>query len=190
MKKCPEIARNYRLYKDLIAKEKQTTAQSILLIDGSETSLWKEKTTALKHDTTNMVDLSVAKQNNDSKYRLKLFMRELIDEPVLYFDSDGPPIRNTNPETPLSESKIRTPFITYYDEQGFAQARRDAFIDTNEVDLQKDINAGMAYFCSAININSDSGIPKVTEFLPLFSVSQNTDVHAGVVFTINHDYAD
>lgn len=191
MKKCPEIARNYRLYKDLIATKKHTSTQNLLLIDRSETSLWKEKITALKHDdSSNTVDLAVAKQNNDLKYRLKLFIRELIDEPVLYFDSDGPPIRNTNPLTRLTESKIRTPHISYYDEQGFAQAQRDDYIEAHEADLQKDINTGMAYFCSAINVNTDTVVPRVTEFLPLFPISQNTDVHAGVVFSCNQSNAD
>ena len=188
MKKCPEIARNYQLYKELIAKEKQTSTQTILLIDRSETSLWKEKTTALKHDTVHKLDLCVAKQNNDLKYRLQLFIRELNDQPVLYFDSDGPPVRSTNTLHRLSESKIRTPYIGYYDEQGFPQARRDAFIEAHEADLQTNINEGMSYFCSAINVHTE--IPKVTEFLPLFAVSQNNDVHAGVSFPYNHGNAD
>jgi hypothetical protein len=190
MKNCPGIARNYRLYKELLAKQKQTSAQTILLIDRSESSLWKEKTIALKHDSANTIDLCIAKQNHDLKYRLKLFIKELDDKPLLYFDSDGPPIRNTNPLIRLSESRIKTPHLNYYNEQGFVQAKRDVFIETHEDDLQNDINAGMAYFCSIININVASVIPKVTEFLPFFHLSQNTDVHAGVIFPFNHGNPD
>ncbi|MBA4849410.1 hypothetical protein [Emticicia sp. BO119] len=190
MKNCPEIARNYRLYKEILAKKKQTSTPTILLIDCSETSLWKEKTTTLNHDATNMIELLVAKQNNDLRYQLKLFIPELNKNPALYFDSDGPTIRNTNPINRLSESKIRTPYLSFYNEDGNMQAYRDSFIETHEAELQNNINVGMKYFCSKNNINAETEVPKITEFLPLFPISQNADVHADVVFSLNHGNTD
>ncbi|CCH53734.1 hypothetical protein BN8_02852 [Fibrisoma limi BUZ 3] len=181
---CPKIRENYPLYKTLVEKHKKLEAQQIVLGEKPNNKKWRTKEELLNHDSREEVIFNAEKQTYGFKYGLRLFVKELHDQPVFYFDSDGPSHDNSDGKTKLLETRIKTPHINFYDEMGVKKARRNQFIEENEVVLQSDINIGMHLFCEEANINKGGKIPDISSDLHLLPLTQKTehDVHEGVDF--------
>lgn len=183
---CSKIRENYQFYKNMIDKEKHLNTLFIHLEDSSNKN-WKEKVIPLHHNTLESIEFVASKKNNDPKYGLKIFIRELYEKPVFYFDSDGPSHNNHDGKTRLSNTRVKTPHINYFDEFGVKKAERNEFIEQNEDKLQIDINFGMKFFCSHSNINKFVEIPEILTEIQQKIESKNIDLHDGVNFFINND---
>lgn len=181
---CLKIKDNFSLYTDLIKKEKTLNATTITLQQGDH-NRWREKIEVIDHNSHEEILFGVAKHKIDSKYGLKIFIKHFTPEPVFYFDSDGPSHDNRDEITTLTERKINTPHINYYNENGVKLAKRNQFIEDNEEELQNDIELGMKFFCQEANINQNKTIPKVlphgSGILPL-QQKLELDVHKGINF--------
>ena len=181
---CTKIRENFALYKTLIGKEKRIDALIIILEDAAHKN-WKAKKENLTHDSREEIIFDAAKQKYGLKYGLKIFVKQLNQGPVFYFDSDGPAHTIRDGKTKLSETKIKTPHFNFYDENGIKQAKRNEFIENNEDTLQNDINTGMQLFCQETNINKQDNIPSIlenAEKLPIH-YNPNIDIHRHVDFS-------
>lgn len=182
---CPKIRENYQFYKSMIDKEKLINLPTIHLDNKNRN--WKEKIIPLKHNSHESIEFGASKKNNDPKYGLKIFIKELYEQPVFYFDSDGPAHNNHDGKTRLTDTKVKTPHINYFDEFGVKRAKRDDFIEQNESKLQIDINFGMKFFCSQSNINKFDEVPMILTEIQQKIETENIDLHDGVNFFINND---
>ena len=183
-KTCLKIRDNFSLYTDLIEKEKIINATTITLQQGDH-NRWREKIEVIDHNSHEEILFGVAQHKIDSKYGLKIFIKHFTPEPVFYFDSDGPSHNNRDEITTLTERKINTPHINYYNENGVKLAKRNQFIEDNEEELQNDIELGMKFFCQEANINQNKVIPNVLPYgLGILPLQQKLelDVHKGINF--------
>lgn len=181
IRKCLPIRDDFDLYNRLLEKEKFIDDKLIELVDASST--WRRQDAKVRHDSDEEILFSAAKQKTGSKYGLKIFIKSLFDEPVFYFDSDGPAHFNFDSPKGLSGSQIDTPHFNFYDNEGVKRARRTDFIEGNVTQLQSDINFGMKYFCQEAKLNKDSHIPVIREGWQ-FSIfdDANDDIHEGIDF--------
>lgn len=181
---CPKIRENYQLYKALVEKYKRLNNPQIVLAEKPNNRKWRTTEEFLNHDSGEEIIFNAEKQTYGFKYGLRLFIKEFHDQPVFYFDSDGPSHDNSDGKTKLLETRIKTPHINFYDEMGIKKARRNQFIEDNESVLQSDINTGMHLFCGEANINKGGEIPSISADLHLLPLIQKTehDVHEGVNF--------
>lgn len=180
-KRCVNIRDNYQLYQALLNKGKGLPGSQIVL--EKKQGNWKENTFEVFHDSDEPIQFCAAKKQFEPKYGLKIFIKQFIEAPVYYFDSDGPSHFNNDGKTKLTQTPVKTPHINYYDENGLSKAKRNQFIDDNEQDLQGNINLGMHFFCGEINLNQNSIIPEILleRQSTLFS-EDNFDIHEGIEF--------
>jgi hypothetical protein len=176
-----QIKENFGLYETLLAKPKSIDQNSLVLAEKGNG--WRESNTQINHNSLEFMTFCAAKKVNGQKYGLKIFVKLLIEEPVIYFDSDGPAHCNYNGKTRLSAIMVKTPHINYYDEEGYPIARRATYVEENESALQSDMNTGMNFFCEELNLNMGLARPTLIdgEIYQMF-VENDNDVHDGVDF--------
>lgn len=181
IKKCLPIRDDFELYTRLLEKEKFIEDRAIDLVDNGAT--WRRQNACITHDSHEEMSFGVDKQKFGSKYGLKIFIKTLFDEPVFYFDSDGPAHFNYDKVNGLSGCSVGTPHFNFYDSEGVKQARRTEFIEENISRLQSDINFGMEYFCKEAHINANYHIPRIREGIQLdIFPNEIDDIHRGIDF--------
>lgn len=174
----------YPMYNSLIEKDKIIYEKEIILIP-KQGNHWHERQVSLQHDSDDKIEFCASKKDGDPKYGLKIFIKNFNEEPVYYFDSDGP-AHFTTSDSNIRLSRVDTPHINYYDENGRKQAIQTKYIRENIEKLTDNINFGMAYFCSETNINKNLQIPLIGHYEQTEIISKkgydSFDIHADIKF--------